>query len=122
MSIASRRGWSVGRLDLVLTLLLGVLAIALMAENKYASDGPGHVPTIALPTFVAVALPLPWRSSDPLFGLSVLVAVLGLHAAVFGELVRCGVAVPVIALLTFSAAARLDRYEAYWAWDWASSR
>jgi hypothetical protein len=113
-SITSRRGWSVGRLDVALTLLLGVLAIALMAENKYASDGPGHVSIIALPAFVAVALVLLWRSSDPLFALGVLVAVLAVHAVVFGELVRCGVAVPVIALLTFSAAARLDRREAYW--------
>ncbi len=103
-----------GRFDLVLTLLASVLAIALMAENKYATDGPGHVSIIALPAFVAVALVLLWRSTDPLFGLGVLVAVLGLHAALFGELVRCGVAVPVIGLLTFSAAARLDRREAYW--------
>jgi signal transduction histidine kinase len=115
MSIVNRRAWSaVGRLDLALTLLLGVLAVGLMAENKYASDGPGHVPIIALPLFVAVALALLWRSIDPLFGLGVVIVTLGLHFALFGELVRCGVAVPVIALITFSAAVRLDRREAYW--------
>jgi signal transduction histidine kinase len=55
-----------------------------------------------------------WRSIDPLFGLGVVIVTLGLHFALFGELVRCGVAVPVIALITFSAAVRLDRREAYW--------
>jgi hypothetical protein len=107
------RGWErIGRLDLALALLLSVLGVALMAENKYSTDGPAHVSFLALPAFVIVSLALLWRSTDPLVGLVAVIVALGLHFALFGKLVRCGVAVPVIALLTFSAAARLDRREA----------
>lgn len=102
----------ISRLDVALTLLLSVLAVGLMAENKYSSDGPAHVSLLALPAFVIVSLALLWRSIDPLFGLGAVIVALGLHFAVFGELVRCGVGLPVIALLTFSAAVRLDRRQA----------
>jgi signal transduction histidine kinase len=105
--------WGVGvprakRLDLALTLVLSVLAIALMADNKYGSDGPAHLSFLALPVFLIVTAALLWRSSDPLAGLGVAIVGLAVHWAAFGAVIRCGVAIPVIALLSFSAAARLD--------------
>jgi len=103
----------IGRLDIAITVVLTALGLALMASNKWDTgpDSPVGVSFLAVPTFLAVTLPLLWRSVDPLRALGVVTAALVLHGVAFGSLVRCGVAFPTVGLLAFAAAARLDARE-----------
>ena len=103
----------ISRLDIAITVVLTALGLALMASNTWDTgpDSPGDVSFLAVPTFLAVTLPLLWRSVDPLRALGVVTAALVLHGVAFGSLVRCGVAFPTVGLLAFAAAARLDARE-----------
>ncbi len=103
----------IGRLDIAITVVLSALGLALMVSNvsDTGSDGPGDVSILAVPAFLAVTLPLLWRSVAPLRALGVVAAALVVHGVAFGSLVRCGVAFPTLALLGFAAAARLDAGE-----------
>jgi hypothetical protein len=48
-----------------------------------------------------------WRRVAPLQALAGLIAAVGIHAALFGTMTRCGLFLPVDFLLVFAAAARL---------------
>ncbi|UTI63470.1 hypothetical protein NBH00_19240 [Paraconexibacter antarcticus] len=103
----------IGRLDVAITLLLSALGIGLMIENVYTTDvSAPDVAFLAIPAFVAVTIPLLWRTVDPIRALGAVVVALALHAIVFGSAVRCGVAFPALGFLAFSAASRRDGREA----------
>jgi hypothetical protein len=61
----------------------------------------------AVPVFTPVAIPLLWRRMAPLAALGGLAVAVGVHAALFGTMTRCGVFLPVDFLLLFAAAVRL---------------
>ncbi|CAA9513293.1 MAG: hypothetical protein AVDCRST_MAG53-2899 [uncultured Solirubrobacteraceae bacterium] len=102
----------IGRLDVSFTLVLVALGLLLMYSNVQGDEGPPNLSVFAIPAFLPIPLALLWRSSDPTRALGAVVLALVVHFAVFGEVVRCGVAFAVIALLTFSAGARCGRQEA----------
>ena len=97
----------IGRLDVVIAVLAGIAASGYMISEVV--DDTYDAPVLAVPFFVLVTVPLLWRRSAPLFGLGLLVGAQLLHLALFGELVRCGIVIPVALVLTFAAGARLDR-------------
>lgn len=100
---------SVRPLDLALTLAVVALGTLLMVGNVYSPDADmDSVSFAAIPAFLLVSAPMLWRSSHPVGALAASVIGLAAHTAVFGEIVRCGAAFPVLALLTYAAAARLD--------------
>jgi signal transduction histidine kinase len=103
----------ISRLDIAITVLLCGLGIFLMAGNAYApDDGQDAAPFLAIPAFLVVTLPALWRTVDPVRALGAAVVALVLHTLIFGSMVRCGAAFPLLGFLAFSAAARRDGREA----------
>lgn len=103
----------IGRLDVAITVLLSAAGIFLMISNVYSTDDPSpDVGFLAIPAFLAVTLPLLWRTVDPIRALGAVAAALALHGLLFGAAVRCGVAFPTIGFLAFSASSRRDGREA----------
>ena len=98
------------RLDVVLAVVFSLLGVFLMVGNvqgiEDANDGDLNI--IAVPLFLGVTLSLAWRRVAPLGALAVAVGALLVHMALFHDVVRCGVAFPVLLLLIFAVAARLD--------------
>jgi hypothetical protein len=104
-------GGRISRFDVAVTVLASVLAAAYMAPEHW--DGHLHTSLLAIPLFLAVTAPLLWRRVAPLQALAACLAALLLHVAIFTDgAVRCGIAIPVGFILTYSAAVRLDRHEA----------
>jgi hypothetical protein len=62
---------------------------------------------LAVPVFTIVPMTLLWRRTAPLQALAGLIVAIGVHAALFGTVTRCGLFLPVAFLLVFSAGARL---------------
>lgn len=103
----------IGRFDIGLTAFVSLVGLYLMYENVYIGIEEYDISAgfLAIPLFLAVTVPVAWRRVAPLAAsASVLVALLG-HIALFGDMVRCGVAFPVLLLLAFSVGSRLDLRE-----------
>src|SRR3954451_17768746 len=106
-SARERIGW----LDVAITIFFSGLGVFLMVEN--VNDPKVNAPVLAVPFFLAVTIPLLWRRAAPLNALAATLAALLVHDVLFGaDVVRCGVLLPVVLLLVFSAAPRLDLSEA----------
>jgi signal transduction histidine kinase len=83
------------------TLVQGILNVT---EDKISA------PPISAVLFLAVSLPLAWRTSAPLLALGATLGALLAHAALFpDDLVRCGAVFPIVLLLAFAAGRRLGR-------------
>src|SRR3954452_25616114 len=108
--------------DVVITVLLTALGVALMVEN--VSDPPPRPPdeqaavhigsllpyAAALPLFLLVTVPLLWRRAAPLAALAAAFAGLLVNDLLVGtEVIRCGVLLPVGFLFAFSIATQLER-------------
>ncbi|MDQ3721971.1 MAG: hypothetical protein M3376_02655 [Actinomycetota bacterium] len=100
----------IGARDIAITVVLSLLAVLLMYVNM--QDGAIQGPVLAIPVFVVVTLPLLWRRAAPVAALVGVLGALLLHFALFGPLIRCGVVLPTIFVLCFSAAVELDRRHA----------
>ncbi len=99
--------------DIAITVVLSLLAVLLMYVNM--RDGAIQGPVLAIPAFVAVTLPLLWRRAAPVAALVGVLGALLLHVVLFGALIRCGVVLPTIFVLCFSAAVELDHRDALFA-------
>jgi signal transduction histidine kinase len=98
----------IGKLDLAFTLALSALGILLMYGN--VDDPKVDASPLAIPLFLPVTVPLLWRRVAPVVALVAMLAALLVHDVLFGsEVVRCGVVLPTMFLLVFSAATRLER-------------
>jgi signal transduction histidine kinase len=100
----------IGRLDVVIAVVASLAAAGYMISEVV--DDTYDVTPFAVPFFVLVTVPLLWRRSAPLFALGAALAAQLLHVAIFGQIVRCGIVIPVLLVLVYSAGARLDRREA----------
>jgi hypothetical protein len=103
---------AVAPLDIALTALLVAVAVAYMI----AVIGDEGGSWAAVPVFALVPLGLLWRRTAPLHAIGGLIVAVGLHAALFGTMTRCGIVLPVAFLLAFSAGARLPRPLAMAGW------
>jgi signal transduction histidine kinase len=100
----------IGRLDVTIAAVASIIAAAYMIQEVV--DDKYDVTPVAVPFFVLVTIPLLWRRSAPLLAL---VGVFGaelLHFLVFGQIVRCGIVLPVAIVLAFSTGARLESRQA----------
>jgi signal transduction histidine kinase len=97
----------IGRVDVAIAVVASLIAVADMAAE--VSDDRIHAPLLAAPLFVGLTVPLLWRRVAPLGALAAVLVALLVHAALFGAVVRCGIAFPVVFLLVFAAGARLPR-------------
>ena len=104
-------GAAVGRRDIAIAALLSALGLLLMYANVVDKEVEASV--LAIPLFLLVTVPLVWRRAAPVAALAAVLAGYLLHVGATGtELIRCGVVLPVVFLLAFSAAARLERRDA----------
>jgi signal transduction histidine kinase len=107
-------GGRFSRLDVAIAVVASGVAAYYMAVNH--SEDRLHTSLFAIPLFLALTVPLLWRRVAPLQALEASLAALLLHVAVFTDgAVRCGIAIPVGFVLTYSAAARLNRRQALFA-------
>jgi hypothetical protein len=108
--------------DVVITVLLTALGVALMVEN--VADPPPrpadeqaaiHIGSLlpyaaAIPLFLLVTVPLLWRRAAPLAAVSAAFAGLLVNDLLVGtEVVRCGVLLPTAFLFAFAIGAQLER-------------
>jgi signal transduction histidine kinase len=113
MRTMGRTGEQIGRLDIAIAVALSALGVVLMYGN--ATDADVNASWFAIPVFLLVTVPVLWRRAAPLPALAAVAVALAIHIALFGSVVRCGVAFPVVGVLVFSAAARLERGPGLWA-------
>lgn len=111
-ALLTAAGPPVARRDIAITVAMSLAGVFLMYFDNVQDDAV-DASVWAVPTFVAVTLPLLWRRSAPIAaGAGVLVALL-VHLALFGpEVARCALAIPTVYFLVFAAAAQLERREA----------
>jgi signal transduction histidine kinase len=100
----------IGKLDLTIAVLACLAAAGYMIAQVF--DETYDVTPLAVPFFALITVPLLWRRAVPLFALVATLMALLLHFALFGQIIRCGIVLPVLLLLVFSAGARLDRRQA----------
>ena len=102
---ASREG--IGKLDIALAVLFSGLGLLLMYGN--VTDPEVDASPLAIPVFLLVTVPLLWRRAAPVNALAATLGGLLVHDVLFGTaVVRCGVLLPIVFLLVFSAGVRLD--------------
>jgi hypothetical protein len=94
---------SITLFDALLTAIFVALSVAFMIATIDDEGGSW----VAVPLFTLVPMTLLWRRVAPLQALGALIAAVGIHAALFGTMTRCGLFLPVDFLLVFAAAARL---------------
>jgi signal transduction histidine kinase len=98
----------IGRLDIVIAVIASALAVVYLLPE--VSDERIEASVLAVPFFVALAVPVLWRRVAPTGALAAMLGALLLHAAVFGGgIIRCGFVLPVMFILVFAAGARLGR-------------
>ncbi len=97
----------IGRLDIALAVLFTGLGVLLMVGN--VTDPEVEASVLAIPVFLLVTVPLLWRSKAPMNALAFTLGGLLFHDVLFGtEVIRCGVLLPTVFLLVYSAGARLE--------------
>lgn len=99
---------SVGRRDIAIAVVISALGLLLMYVNVV--DEQVEASVLAIPLFLLVTAPLVWRRAAPIAALGAVLAGYLVHVAATGtDLFRCGVLLPTVFLLVFSAGARLER-------------
>jgi signal transduction histidine kinase len=111
----SIRGWFAGapfglraftRLDALLALALSAFALVIVSGNASNGDPRGGV--FACAAVLLMTVPVAWRRAHPLGAMATLAGGAVFNAIVVGSYVRCGGALPALALVTFSVGARCE--------------
>jgi signal transduction histidine kinase len=111
--LESIRGWFSGapfglraftRLDTLLALALSAFAVVLVSGNGGTGDPRGGV--FACAAVLLMTVPVAWRRAHPLGAIATLAGGAVFNAIVVGSFVRCGAALPALALVVFSVGAR----------------
>lgn len=101
----------IGKLDVAISVVASLLAVAYMIPQVGDDEIQASVAAVVL--FPLVVVPLLWRRAAPLGALAGTIAAVAVHSALFGtDVIRCGVVIPLVFVLVFAAAARLDLREA----------
>lgn len=96
-----------GLVDIAIAAVASILALIYVAIQ--VPDDEVKASVWAVPVFVLIAIPLLWRRVAPLAALLLMLGGLLVHVALFTDnVVRCGMVLPVMLLLAYSAGARLD--------------
>jgi signal transduction histidine kinase len=99
------------RIDAGIAALASLVGAAIMYAN--VRDDTIAADPLTIPLILLVTVPLVWRSSAPVAALGAALAGLVVHDLLFGAaVVRCGIVLPTVFLLVFSAAAGRERREA----------
>lgn len=109
------RGWFEGapfglraltRLDTLLALVLSGFALVIVSGNASHGDPRGGI--FACAAVLLMTVPVAWRRAHPLGAMATLAGGAVFNAIVVGSYVRCGAALPALALVTFSVGARCE--------------
>jgi len=100
-------GAPIGRRDVAVAAVLSLLGLVLMYGNVTSHKIDASY--FAIPVFLAVTIPVLWRRAAPLAAMAAVLVALLVHIALFGTVTRCGVVFPVVWVLVFAVAARLQR-------------
>jgi len=100
----------IGLLDWVVAIAAVGFSVPFMIDE--VNDPLIEASAWSVVPFALIMAPLLWRRRAPLAALAAMLGLLLLHSAVFGEAVRCGIVLPAMLLLTYSAGARLDARDA----------
>jgi hypothetical protein len=102
LKLATRRlGWR----DVALAALFCAGSVVFIIGDM-RSDA--HKPSVAAAIFFPlIFVPLAWRRVAPLAAVGATLGALIAHAAFFGEMVRCGIVIPLTMVLVFSVGAQL---------------
>src|SRR5690349_988894 len=100
----------IGLFDWALATAAAGFAVPLMLSE--VSDPRVGASAWSVAPFAAIFIPLLWRRRAPLAALAAMLGLLLLHAAIFGASIRCGLVLPAMCLLTYSAGARLGTRDA----------
>ncbi|HET6173590.1 MAG TPA: hypothetical protein VFD90_13325 [Gaiellales bacterium] len=102
LKLATRRlGWR----DIALAALFCAGSVAyIIGDIKNDAHKPSTAAAIFFPL---IFVPLAWRRVAPLAAVGATLGLLLAHDAAFGEIVRCGIVLPLAMVLAFSAGAQL---------------
>jgi signal transduction histidine kinase len=100
----------VSKLDIAIAVLFSAFGVVGMIAN--VQDDEINASAAAVPLFLAVTLPLAWRRVTPLRTIAIALGALLLHVVLFGSLVRCGTAFPVVFVLAYAIGARASGRDA----------
>jgi hypothetical protein len=95
--------------DIAVAVLFTALGVLLMVEN--IDDSKISASVWVVPVFLLVTVPLLWRRREPLLVGGAIAGAIWLHVALFGSMVRCGAAFPVLFVAAYTAGSRLERRE-----------
>ncbi len=96
-----------GVVDVLIAVLMSAVAIPYMIAD--VNDDTIDASPWAVAPFLAITVPLLWRRTAPIAALAAVLVGLLIHAALFGDIVRCGIVIPVAWLMVFPAGSRRDR-------------
>jgi hypothetical protein len=95
-----------GALNVALAALFVAGSVAFMIGDRNEDViKPSYA---AMAFFALLFVPLAWRRAAALAAIGATLALLVAHIALFGEMVRCGILIPLAMLLAFSAGSRLS--------------
>ncbi len=94
-----------GALNVALAVLFVGLSVPYMIGDR--NEDVVKPSYTAMVFFALIFVPLAWRRAAALAAVGATLALLVAHIAVFGEMVRCGILIPLALLLAFSAGSRL---------------
>jgi signal transduction histidine kinase len=104
-------GWrSVTRVDLLLALVLSALAEVIVSGNADKTDPQGGL--FACVCVLLMTVPVAWRRAHPLGAMMTLAGGAVFNAIAVGSYVRCGAALPSLALVVYSVGARCEQWPA----------
>ncbi len=114
MDAMKSAGERVAKRDVAIAVVLSLLGLVLMYANARGEieEAGSDIGVLAVPLFLGVTAPLAWRRAAPLGAIVLALGALLLHVALFADVVRCGVAFPVLLLLVFAVGARLGLLQA----------
>jgi signal transduction histidine kinase len=100
-------GWvAATRLDLALAVVLSAFAQVIVSGVDYKTDPQGGI--FACASVLLMTLPVAVRRKHPLGAMVVLASGAIFNAIVVGSYVRCGAALPALALVAYSVGARCE--------------
>jgi hypothetical protein len=103
--VTGRLSWT----DVVIAVALSAAPIAVATGALSLSHGQRHPGVAACLAVIALTLPVAWRRPWPLTAAAVMAIGAVVNGLAFGNIVRCGVALPAVYLVAFAIAARVSR-------------